>query len=108
MRVLQLYGEMRSESLDLHTLFELAGGSDPVEREAVLDAVEALVSKHMLEERGNDYYALTELGAKVATLRDAVNAPEPAEQPASLAARVAIYASFVALLLFLLLAYQCS
>ena len=46
------------ESLDLHELFE-AGGNDPDTRAAVLDTVERLVKDGLLEERGNDFYALT-------------------------------------------------
>lgn len=65
MRVLRMFGEIGKESLDLHELFE-AGGNDPAERLAVFDAVERLVAEGALEERGNDFYALTEEGRKVA------------------------------------------
>ena len=37
-RLLKLFIEMGSESLDLHTLFE-AGGNDPESRKRVLDVV---------------------------------------------------------------------
>ena len=47
--------------LDLHVLFE-AGGNDPDARTAVLDTVEHLVKDGLLEERGNDFYALTREG----------------------------------------------
>jgi len=63
--ILQLFGEFGQEVLDLHTLFE-AGGNDPARREAVLDAVARLVRQELLEERGNDFYALTEKGKRVA------------------------------------------
>lgn len=46
---------------DLHELFE-AGGNDPDARTAVLDTVERLVKDGLLEERGNDFYALTQEG----------------------------------------------
>ena len=57
----------RKDSLDLHTLFE-AGGNDPDARTAVFDIVERLVKEGLLEEQGNDFYALTEKG-KAAALR---------------------------------------
>ena len=52
---------MAMETLDLHELFE-AGGNDPDARTAVLDTVERLVQDGVLEERGNDFYALTREG----------------------------------------------
>ena len=60
-RVLRLFGEMNSDSLDLHTLME-AGGNDPKAREDVIDVVTRLVSEGYLEERGSDFYALTAKG----------------------------------------------
>jgi hypothetical protein len=51
----------RSETLDLHELFE-AGGNDPGARTAMLDTVERLVKDGLLEECGNDFYALTREG----------------------------------------------
>ena len=62
-RVLRMFGEMGKETLDLHELFE-AGGNDPDERRAVFYAVEELVASGLLEERGNDFYALTESGRR--------------------------------------------
>jgi hypothetical protein len=59
--ILRSFGEFEQEALDLHTLFEV-GGNDPARREAVLDAVTRLVRDGLLEERGNDFYALTERG----------------------------------------------
>jgi hypothetical protein len=38
------------------------GGNDPDARTAVLDTVERLVKDGLLEERGNDFYALTQEG----------------------------------------------
>jgi hypothetical protein len=66
-RVLHLFSQMNSETLDLHTLFE-AGGNDPQAREQVFDIVSRLVSDGLLEERGSDFYALTERG-RAATRR---------------------------------------
>jgi hypothetical protein len=66
-RVLQMFGEMGKATLDLHELFE-AGGNDPDERTAVFDAVERLVTNGLLEERGNDFYALTKEGRALARL----------------------------------------
>ncbi|HYJ47282.1 MAG TPA: hypothetical protein VEV81_11785 [Pyrinomonadaceae bacterium] len=64
-RVLLLFGQMKKEVLDLHELFE-AGGNDPDERRRVLFAVEQLVAEGLLEERGNDFYALTTEGERAA------------------------------------------
>jgi hypothetical protein len=62
-RVLQLFVEMGSESLDLHTLFE-AGGNDPASRKRVLDVVTQLVDTGCLESRGSDFYVLTDKGRR--------------------------------------------
>ena len=64
-RVLSMFGQMKKDVLDLHELFE-AGGNDPDERREVFDAVEQLVAEDMLEERGNDFYALTAEGKRAA------------------------------------------
>lgn len=65
LRVLGMFEHWNKETLDLHELFE-AGGNDPDERKAVFYAVERLVEEGLLEERGNDFYALTAEGKKVA------------------------------------------
>jgi len=62
-RVLKSFEHWGKESLDLHTLFE-AGENDPEARTAVFDAVEQLVKEGLLQEEGNDFYSLTELGKK--------------------------------------------
>jgi hypothetical protein len=62
-RVLEMFAEMNKDVLDLHVLFE-AGGNDPQEREAVLEAVKELVSDGLLEARGSDFYALTGRGKR--------------------------------------------
>ncbi|HKR60713.1 MAG TPA: hypothetical protein VJS64_13415 [Pyrinomonadaceae bacterium] len=64
-RVLRNFAHWNKESLDLHTLFEI-GGNDPDARTAVFDTVERLVKDGLLEELGNDFYALTEQGRKAA------------------------------------------
>lgn len=57
-KVLQMFERWDKEALDLHELFE-AGGNDPEARTAVFDTVERLVQEGLVEERGNDFYALT-------------------------------------------------
>lgn len=64
-RVLGMFEEVGREALDLHELFE-AGGNDPEARREVFYAVERLVERGLLEERGNDFYALTEAGREAA------------------------------------------
>ena len=63
LRVLRLFGEMRSERVDLHALFE-AGGNVPEERRDVLDAIDELIRRGMLKECGSDFYELTESGKR--------------------------------------------
>ena len=58
-----MFGEMGKDALDLHELFE-AGGNDPEARREVFYAVERMVAGGLLEERGNDFYALTEEGRR--------------------------------------------
>ena len=65
LRILRMFAELGKETLDLHELFE-AGGNDPDARVAVFDLVEALVKQGALEERGNDFYTLTEKGRQLA------------------------------------------
>ena len=57
-KILKLFDQMRSDTLDLHTRFE-AGGNDPQARERVIDEVARLVKEGVLEERGSDFYALS-------------------------------------------------
>ena len=59
LRVLAMFEELGKRELDLHELFE-AGGNDPDARLAVFHDVEWLVGRGLLEERGNDFYALTD------------------------------------------------
>ena len=67
-RVLRNFAHWNKDSLDLHTLFEI-GGNDPEARTAVFDTVERLVRDGLLEELGNDFYALTEKGRAAAEQR---------------------------------------
>lgn len=60
-RVLGMFEQLGKESLDLHELFE-AGGNDMEARREVFYMVELLVEDGLLEERGNDFYALTAKG----------------------------------------------
>ncbi|HEV2916001.1 MAG TPA: hypothetical protein VGX92_22165 [Pyrinomonadaceae bacterium] len=64
-KVLGMFGYWKKDTLDLHELFE-AGGNDTDARTAVFDIVERLVREGLLEERGNDFYALTEEGKRAA------------------------------------------
>ena len=69
-RVLGMFEQMGKETLDLHELFE-AGGNDMDARKEVFYTVERLVEEGLLEERGNDFYALTAKGKSTAgTLTD--------------------------------------
>jgi predicted transcriptional regulator len=71
LRVLWLFGEWQRETLDLHELFEAGDSNDPETRTAVFYRVEQLVEEGLLEEQGNDFYALTDEGRRVA--RDTLN-----------------------------------
>ena len=64
-RVLAMFGELGRDALDLHELFE-AGGNDPEARREVFYRVESLVERGLLEERGNDFYSLTDKGREAA------------------------------------------
>ena len=64
-RVLGMFEQMNKETLDLHELFE-AGGNDAEARREVFYTVELFVEAGLLEERGNDFYALTEEGKRAA------------------------------------------
>jgi DNA-binding PadR family transcriptional regulator len=64
-KVLGMFEHWNKETLDLHELFE-AGGNDPDARTSVFDTVERLVREGLIEERGNDFYALTEEGKRAA------------------------------------------
>ena len=61
LRVLGMFDELEKSELDLHELFEAAGNNSDGRRE-VFFAVEWLVERGLLEERGNDFYSLTDEG----------------------------------------------
>ncbi|HYO90708.1 MAG TPA: hypothetical protein VEQ40_03700 [Pyrinomonadaceae bacterium] len=76
LKVLAQFKRFNKEPLDLHELFE-AGGNDPDDRKEAFYAVERLVEEGLLEERGNDFYALTEKGREAVA---GINLePEPEE-----------------------------
>ena len=64
LRVMRLFEEMGKNRLDLHVLFE-AAGSEPAERQGVLDVIDELTQAGMLDACGGDFYALTEKGRGV-------------------------------------------
>jgi len=63
LRVLAMFDELGKQELDLHELFE-AGGNDADARLTVFHDVEWLVAHGLLEERGNDFYARSDLGRR--------------------------------------------
>ena len=65
--VLGMFAQLNKDVLDLHELFE-AGGNDPTERTAVFDLIERLVKEELLDERGNDFYSLTDKGREASRL----------------------------------------
>lgn len=75
LRVLRMFDQLNKETLDLHELFE-AGGNNPDARTEVFHTVENLVEAGLLEERGNDFYALTTAGREAAR----ANAEEQPEE----------------------------
>jgi glutaredoxin len=61
--ILQVFDELRSDTLDLHALLEFAGGNDPARRDAVVGAVDMLERAGDLENTGSaDFYRRTEQG----------------------------------------------
>ena len=70
LRVLQLFGKMDKERLDLHVLFE-AAGNEPSERSRVLDSIDELVEGGMMKSCGSDFYELTESGKRAIAGRQA-------------------------------------
>ncbi|MGH9679340.1 MAG: hypothetical protein ACRD4Y_05280 [Candidatus Acidiferrales bacterium] len=63
LRVLDLFGEMGRDRLDLHVLFE-AAGNKASERQDVLTAIDELIREGVLDACGGDFYALTEKGKR--------------------------------------------
>jgi glutaredoxin len=62
LRILATFDDLKRDTLDLHTFFELAAGAAPDERARVLDAVAELVGDGSLEETGGDFYRRKEAG----------------------------------------------
>ncbi len=69
-KVLGLFSVWGRETLDLHELFEAGDSNDPELRREVFDTIERLVEEGLLEERGNDFYALTKEGQRLADAHD--------------------------------------
>ena len=67
-RILKLFDQMKSDTLDLHTLFE-AGGNAPDARGHVIYLVRRLIQEGLLEERGSDFYSLMPKGQKAVANR---------------------------------------
>lgn len=61
-RLLQLFDTLEQKSIDLHTFFELVGGNTPAAQQPVLTAIERLLARGWLDERGGDFYARTDAG----------------------------------------------
>jgi glutaredoxin len=59
-RILAMFDQLGRDSLDLHTLLEFVGGNPPEQREAVFDAVSALLKNGLLKDSGGDFYSRTE------------------------------------------------
>ena len=60
--VLLVFDDLKNETLDLHSFFEMLGANTPDAQGELLQAIERLVKKGLLEERGNDFYARTDAG----------------------------------------------
>ena len=60
-RIINIFTQMNSNTLDLHTLLE-AGGNDPATRDQVIEVVGRLSQQGFLEEQGSDFYKLTDKG----------------------------------------------
>jgi len=60
--VLLVFDDLNRETLDLHSFFEMLGANMPEAQGELLQALERLIKKGLLEERGNDFYARTDAG----------------------------------------------
>lgn len=61
--ILEVFDELRQDTLDLHALLEIGGGADPARRDQVVSGVELLVRGGYLEPAGGaDFYRRTEQG----------------------------------------------
>ena len=66
--MLSMFDELGKAELDLHELFE-AGGNDADARLQVFHAVEWMAERGFLEERGNDFYSLSDAGREALRTR---------------------------------------
>jgi hypothetical protein len=64
--ILRLFDESHTEGWDLHGFFEFVAGDDQEKRLAVLDTVDELSAAGFLQNRGSDFYTLTEKGIRAA------------------------------------------
>jgi predicted transcriptional regulator len=64
--ILRLFDETNTQGWDLHAFFEFVAGDDQAKRVAVFDTVDSLVQGGYLENRGSDFYTLTEKGMRAA------------------------------------------
>lgn len=62
LRILRLFDELGRDQLDLHAMFDLAGGKNPEQQRAVLDEVDRMVANGWLRAVGSDFFMRTELG----------------------------------------------
>ncbi len=60
--VLLVFDDLRKETLDLHSFFEMLGANTPDAQGELLQAIDRLVKKGLLRESGNDFYARTDAG----------------------------------------------
>lgn len=62
--ILAVFDDLRRESLDLHSFFEMLSANATPDQAEVLSAIDRLVRRGWLEERGNDFYARTDAGRR--------------------------------------------
>ncbi len=67
MEILRLFDQPNIEGWDLHGFFEFVAGDNQEKRTAVLDVVYELAELGFLENRGSDFYTLTDKGLRAAT-----------------------------------------
>jgi hypothetical protein len=66
LEILQLFDVPDTEGWDLHGFFEFVAGDDQAKRIAVFDTVDRLTQLGYLENRGSDFYTITEKGMRAA------------------------------------------
>ncbi len=65
-RILKLFDELGRDRLDLHAMFDLAGGNRPEDQRLVLEEVDRMVENGWLRAAQSDFFVRTELGRLVA------------------------------------------